>query len=141
MWNNLDESLKTKLTISSFQHNLQTTTFQKYKYLATFEIGKRHLLVLEINNDPYNNRLRDNPLCKCDNETEEGEHYFFPIWESPPKFENQIMALMYVRSITRSTMYQKSSILLAGTGICLFVCFVALRPKSTAMVMAGGQFT
>ena len=24
---------------------------------------------------------------------------------------------------------------------CLFVCFVALRPKSTAMVMAGRQFT
>ena len=24
--------------------------------------------------------------------------------------------------------------------VCLFVCFVALRPKSTAMVMAGGSF-
>ena len=38
------------------------------------------------------------------------------IRESPPQFENLIMALVYVRSITRSTMYQKSSILLAGTG-------------------------
>ena len=28
------------------------------------------------------------------------------------------MAQVYVRSITRSTMYQKSSVLLAGTGIC-----------------------
>ena len=35
MWNDLDESLKNKPTISSFKHNLQTTTFQKYKYLAT----------------------------------------------------------------------------------------------------------
>ena len=39
------------------------------------------------------------------------------IRESPPQFENRIMARMYVRSITRSTMYQKCSILLAGTGI------------------------
>ena len=30
--------------------------FKKYKYLATFEIGKRHLLVLEINDDLFNNR-------------------------------------------------------------------------------------
>ena len=39
------------------------------------------------------------------------------IWESPPQFENRMMAWVYVRSITRSTMYQKSSILLAGTGV------------------------
>ena len=30
------------------------------------------------------------------------------IRESPPKFENRIMAKVYVRSITRSTMYQKA---------------------------------
>ena len=28
--------------------------------------------------------------------------------ESPPKFENQTMARLYVRSIMRSTMYQKA---------------------------------
>ena len=28
--------------------------------------------------------------------------------ESPPQLENQIMARVYVRSITRSTMYQKA---------------------------------
>ena len=39
------------------------------------------------------------------------------IWESPPQFENRIMAQVYVRSITRSTMYQKSSILLAGSDV------------------------
>ena len=42
-------------------------------------------------------------------------HYI--IRESPPQFENRIMARVYVRSITRSTMYQKSSTLLAGTGV------------------------
>ena len=30
------------------------------------------------------------------------------IRESPPQFENQIMPLVYRRSITRSTMYQKA---------------------------------
>ena len=30
------------------------------------------------------------------------------IQESPPQFENWIMARVYVRSITRSTMYQKA---------------------------------
>ena len=30
------------------------------------------------------------------------------IRESPPQFENRIMARVYVRSITRSTMYQKA---------------------------------
>ena len=39
------------------------------------------------------------------------------IRESPPQFENPIMAGVYVRSITRSTMYQKAPILLAGTGV------------------------
>ena len=31
------------------------------------------------------------------------------IRESPPQFENRIMVRVYVRSITRSTMYQKAS--------------------------------
>ena len=30
------------------------------------------------------------------------------IWESPPQFDNQIMARVYVRIIMRSTMYQKA---------------------------------
>ena len=42
--------------------------------------------------------------------------YCEPIQESPPHFENQIMAQVYVRSITRSTMYQKLH-LLAGTDV------------------------
>ena len=37
--------------------------------------------------------------------------------ESPPQFENRIMTWVYVRSITRSMLYQKSSILLARTGV------------------------
>ena len=41
-----------------------------------------------------------------------------PIRESPPQFENQILARVYVRIITRSTLYvPKSSISLAGTGV------------------------
>ena len=34
--------------------------------------------------------------------------YMRHIQESPPQFENQIMAQVYIRSITRSTMYQKA---------------------------------
>ena len=33
--------------------------------------------------------------------------------------------------------YHKHMFKLMGKKICLFVCFVALRPKSTAMVIAG----
>ena len=40
------------------------------------------------------------------------------IRERPLQFENRIMAKVYVRNITRSTMLPKSSILLAGTAIC-----------------------
>ena len=44
--------------------------------------------------------------------------YLWRIRESPPQFRNRIMARVYLRSIiARSTMYQKSSILLAKTGV------------------------
>ena len=46
------------------------------------------------------------------------------IRESPPQFENRIMARVYVRSITRSIMYQK-----AGTGVCKII-YVACRFSS-----------
>ena len=86
MWNYLDESLYNKPTISSFKHNLQTTTFQKIQAPSFFAFGKRHLSVLHagiriicsnLNNDLFNNHLCDNPLCSWRNETEDGEHYFF----------------------------------------------------------------
>ena len=32
----------------------------------------------------------------------------WPIQESPPQFENRIMARVYIRNITRSTMFQKA---------------------------------
>ena len=53
------------------------------------------------------------------NEGFEACQYFMRngIRESPPRSENLIMARVYVRSITRRTMYQKSFILLAGTGV------------------------
>ena len=53
------------------------------------------------------------------NEGFEACQYFMRngIRESPPQSENLIMARVYVRSITRRTMYQKSFILLAGTGV------------------------
>ena len=37
--------------------------------------------------------------------------------ESPAQFENQIKPREYVRRITHSTIYKKSSILTAGTGV------------------------
>ena len=37
--------------------------------------------------------------------------------ESPAQLENQTKPLVYIRRITRSTMKEKNSILLAGTGI------------------------
>ena len=43
--------------------------------------------------------------------------YICHIRESPVQFENRIKPRVYVRHITCSTMYEKSSILLAGTGV------------------------
>ena len=40
----------------------------------------------------------------------------YHIRESPPQFENRIMARVYVRSIMRSTMYQKAPFFFAGNG-------------------------
>ena len=37
--------------------------------------------------------------------------------KSPSQFENRIVAQVYIRSITRSTMYQNNSILLAGSDV------------------------
>ena len=39
-----------------------------------------------------------------------------PIWESTSQFENRIMPLVYIRSITCSTMYQKAPFF-ASTGV------------------------
>ena len=79
MWNNLDEGLKNQPTISSFKNNLKLL-------LSTPHLEKIHLSVLHsrirnhcsnLNNDLFNNHLRDNPLCIWFNETEDDEHYFF----------------------------------------------------------------
>ena len=53
-----------------------------------------------------------------------GESLISRIRESPPQFENRIIARVYVRSITRSTMCQKSSILFAGNA-AVKISFVA----------------
>ena len=37
--------------------------------------------------------------------------------ERTPQFDNRIMARVYVRSITRSTMYQKAAFCKAETGV------------------------
>ena len=59
-------------------------------------------------------------------------HTSIAIRESPPQFENRIMARVYVRSIARSTMYNvpKRSILFAGTGVWK-TCSVACGISST----------
>ena len=43
-----------------------------------------------------------------DGKREVGRGWGIGIRESPPQFKNQIMAHVYVRSITGSTMYQKA---------------------------------
>ena len=45
-------------------------------------------------------------------------HVHLAFGESPSKFENRIMPRVYIRNITRSSMYiPKISVLLAGTGV------------------------
>ena len=53
----------------------------------------------------HNVKAEDYKVQKCSPDTESQE---CSIRESPPQFENRIMARVYVRSITRSTMYQKA---------------------------------
>ena len=52
---------------------------------------------------------------------------YLSIRESPPQFENRIMAWVYVRSISRSAIYQKAPILLAGTGVSLACGFSSIK--------------
>ena len=60
--------------------------FKKNKYLANSHLEKNicqycilelETVVVNLDNDLFNNHLRDNPLCSWFNETEDGEHYFF----------------------------------------------------------------
>ena len=44
------------------------------------------------------------------------------IRESPPQFDNRIRARVYVRRITRSTMYQKAPFCLPGLAISSVAC-------------------
>ena len=53
-------------------------------------------------------------ICQKDNEAIEGLLYYH--LGNSPKFENRIMAWVYVRSITLSTI-TKNSILIARTGV------------------------
>ena len=45
--------------------------------------------------------------CQKDNDAKEGLLYYHLGNSPPPQFENRIMALVYVKSITHSTMYKK----------------------------------
>ena len=67
MWNNLDEALKSKPTLSSFKHTLQTTKIQ----VPSFHIWKKTSAVLHarvinncsnLNNNLFNNHLREAPF-------------------------------------------------------------------------------
>ena len=60
------------------------------------------------------------PVQNCSHRTSMRKQKSRQNWhirESPSQFENQIMPRVYIRSITGSTMYQKSSILFAGNGV------------------------
>ena len=46
------------------------------------------------------------------------EHVPFCIRESPPQFENRIMARVYVRSITRTCAKKFHFVTVAGPGVC-----------------------
>jgi hypothetical protein len=97
LWNSIDLSLRDISTLTSFKHKIKQPFNEK---VPTYYLnGNRYLSVIHarirnncsnLNGDLYNNHLRDDPYCACNNNVFEcASHYFF----SCPKYREQRLSL------------------------------------------------
>ena len=85
LWNSLDEELRNSSTLASFKYqlkNLQNNSKVPHYYI----VGNRYLSVLHarirnncsnLSSDLFMNHLSPSSMCRCSDESEDTEHFFF----------------------------------------------------------------
>ena len=85
LWNNLDIETRNTDTLLSFKRKLRNL-FNPPTVPTFFLVGDRFLQIhharirnkcSNLNNDLFNNQLRDSKQCMCGNLCEDAEHFFF----------------------------------------------------------------
>ena len=98
LWNNLDENLRNSSSLSSFKYALKQVNSNINNLPSYYIKGDRFLSVIHarirnncsnLYNDLYLNHLMPDPLCSCNLENENAEHYFFRC----PKYLNERITL------------------------------------------------
>lgn len=94
MWNSLDNNLRNSPSLNSFKYNLKKDNFSTVKVPVYYSYGDRFLSVMHarirnncsnLSNDLFINHLSPNPMCCCNLEIENAEHFFFRC----PKYTNE----------------------------------------------------
>ena len=97
MWNSLDDNLRNSPSPNSFKYNLKKHS-PSAQVSIYFTYGDRFLSVMHariryicsnLSHDLFNNHLIKNPICSCNLEIEDAEHFFFRC----PKYANERMIL------------------------------------------------
>ncbi len=111
LWNNVDPNIRALDTHNKFKTNIIKTIYTNYNIPQHFLNGDRFLSVMHarirnkcsnLNNDLYNNHLRENPYCICADVLETAEHYFFqcPIFEHKRPFLLQSLQMFLPLTVT-----------------------------------------
>ena len=86
LWNEADNELKYSNTLQLFKYHQNMASTRNLKIPSYYFFGKRRLSVLHarmrtncsnLNSDFFNNYLRPDPICSCQTEPENAEHYLF----------------------------------------------------------------
>ena len=86
LWNNLPLSIRSETSVNSFKLKLKQHVYIAPQIPKHYIQGKRTESVFHsrirnkcsnLNNDLYQNHLKDFPLCDCGRSIEDAEHYFF----------------------------------------------------------------
>ena len=86
LWNNLPLSIRSETSVNSFKLKLKQHVYIAPQIPKHYIQGKRTESVFHsrirnkcsnLNNDLYQNHLKDSPLCDCGRSIEDAEHYFF----------------------------------------------------------------
>ena len=88
LWNSLHESLRNSSTLNSFKYQMKRELVDVQKVPPYYIYEDRYLSVMHsrirnncsnLSNDLYLNHLTMNPLCSCNQEIENAEHFSFVV--------------------------------------------------------------
>ena len=100
LWNSLDESMRNSPSLNSFKYRLKGNSPNLRKIPPYYFYGDRYLSIMHcrirnncsnLSNDLYHNHLKPRPLCNCNLEIENTEHFFFRC----PKYVNERVKLFH----------------------------------------------